>query len=235
MGIPGVVEIGAGSSLQGYLADPQNLNSYSYVNNNPLKYVDPLGLDKYEFNNGSVVETSRGVSDGTEITYREQDDINMINHNAEQAKHMSSIDFANNVRSGGPWDFKNSEDVVDRGREYYFFDGQLETPESFGNLHFGYTGSAAGFSRSVLTDGAGFAQLYSGTETFNPIANYDDPRDTRNINTGINSYRRNHGRTFNLERGIINTAYSNPIVKTISKTASTGWYLTNKVIKLFSD
>lgn len=32
-----------GRSLVGYLADPQNLNSYSYVTNNPVKFVDPNG------------------------------------------------------------------------------------------------------------------------------------------------------------------------------------------------
>jgi hypothetical protein len=26
-----------------YLGNPQNLNSYSYVNNNPLRYTDPTG------------------------------------------------------------------------------------------------------------------------------------------------------------------------------------------------
>ena len=30
-------------SLEMYLSDPQSLNSYSYVNNNPLKYTDPNG------------------------------------------------------------------------------------------------------------------------------------------------------------------------------------------------
>jgi len=30
-------------TLQSHLTDPQNLNSYSYVNNNPLKYTDPDG------------------------------------------------------------------------------------------------------------------------------------------------------------------------------------------------
>jgi hypothetical protein len=31
------------SGNTGYLANPQNLNSYSYVNNNPLRYTDPTG------------------------------------------------------------------------------------------------------------------------------------------------------------------------------------------------
>lgn len=32
-----------GLELEQYLSDPQQLNSYSYVKNNPLKYVDPTG------------------------------------------------------------------------------------------------------------------------------------------------------------------------------------------------
>jgi RHS repeat-associated protein len=36
------------------LSDPQNLNSYSYVRNNPLKYIDPTGEDYYHFNSGKI-------------------------------------------------------------------------------------------------------------------------------------------------------------------------------------
>lgn len=32
-----------GWTLQQHLADPQSLNSYSYVNNNPLRFIDPNG------------------------------------------------------------------------------------------------------------------------------------------------------------------------------------------------
>src|SRR5262249_21917581 len=32
-------------NLIAYLSDPQNLNSYSYAKNNPLKYSDPSGND----------------------------------------------------------------------------------------------------------------------------------------------------------------------------------------------
>ena len=32
-----------GLELEQYLSDPQQLNSYSYVKNNPLKYIDPTG------------------------------------------------------------------------------------------------------------------------------------------------------------------------------------------------
>src|SRR5207248_7748109 len=34
--------------LGGYLEDPQTLNKYVYVRNNPLKLTDPTGLDFYE-------------------------------------------------------------------------------------------------------------------------------------------------------------------------------------------
>ncbi|OGF02187.1 MAG: hypothetical protein A3G07_02320, partial [Candidatus Doudnabacteria bacterium RIFCSPLOWO2_12_FULL_47_12] len=36
-------------ALMEYLSDPQGLNSYSYVKNNPLKYIDPTGEREYHF------------------------------------------------------------------------------------------------------------------------------------------------------------------------------------------
>ena len=41
-----------GLELEQYLADPQGMNSYSYVKNNPLKYVDPSGEWFQEFATG---------------------------------------------------------------------------------------------------------------------------------------------------------------------------------------
>ncbi|MBI5142775.1 MAG: hypothetical protein HZA20_11395 [Nitrospirae bacterium] len=35
--------------MSSYFSDPQRLNRYAYVKNNPLKYVDPSGLDTFGF------------------------------------------------------------------------------------------------------------------------------------------------------------------------------------------
>ena len=63
------------TALREYLSNPQHLNSYSYVTNNPLKYVDPTGewevhLNFLETNLGLVGEAGNSwtlgfASDGT--------------------------------------------------------------------------------------------------------------------------------------------------------------------------
>ncbi|WP_287811175.1 polymorphic toxin type 44 domain-containing protein [Pseudomonas sp.] len=55
--------------------------------------------------------------------------------------------FYNQVRNRGPWDYKQ------QSRDY----------EAFGNFNYGATGTAAGFSETVLLRAAGFAQSRAGT------------------------------------------------------------------------
>ncbi|MBI5182127.1 MAG: RHS repeat protein [Nitrospirae bacterium] len=57
--------------FRGYLRKPQTQNRYSYVLNNPLKFIDPFGLDSLGFDGGTiswfndqgqVVDTYQGIS-----------------------------------------------------------------------------------------------------------------------------------------------------------------------------
>ena len=43
LGNEGLLRQKTGMGLAGFLSDPQGLNSYSYVKNNPVRYVDPSG------------------------------------------------------------------------------------------------------------------------------------------------------------------------------------------------
>ncbi|WP_373000350.1 RHS repeat-associated core domain-containing protein, partial [Lutispora sp.] len=48
----------------GDMTDPQTLNPYPYVVNNPLKYVDPLGLWPAEFENDELSNRTRKIIEG---------------------------------------------------------------------------------------------------------------------------------------------------------------------------
>ena len=50
-----------GMGLAGFLADPQGLNSYSYVKNNPVKYVDPSGEWSFDEAMQAIEDFFKGV------------------------------------------------------------------------------------------------------------------------------------------------------------------------------
>ncbi|MFA4873017.1 MAG: RHS repeat-associated core domain-containing protein [Patescibacteria group bacterium] len=54
-----------------FLINPQKWNSYSYVINNPLKYIDPVGLDSYVFyDEKSFSEQAQAQGDSFSSTYK---------------------------------------------------------------------------------------------------------------------------------------------------------------------
>ncbi|MBN1325552.1 hypothetical protein JW977_01030, partial [Candidatus Falkowbacteria bacterium] len=178
----------AGYDQREYLANPQNSNSYSYAGNNPLKYVDPFGLDYYFNSSGQLVKDTGSGSK----SYFENDDVKMLNQNAsymEQNK-LNYAKFYDKVKTGGDWDYKQSE------RGFYFFKGELVDKYSFGNLNYGYTGTAGGFSKGLLTDMGGFVHIKNNTlESLSGnsvMANYDAPDDRSNVIKGVNSYFSSH-------------------------------------------
>lgn len=177
------------------LKNPQNLNSYSYGSNNPILNKDPDGKASYIFNNG-VGMSSLGDSNAT---YYEQDDINMLNNHASFMSALSYVPVP--LFEGGifallsykkmPWDYNNKE------RPMYFFDGQLVNRETFGNEHYGYVGSAGGYSASTLKFMGGAVQVATGyAKLSNGIENYfDQPHDQVDIQKGINSYNSNSSKS----------------------------------------
>jgi len=150
-----------GSKNTDILRDPQRMNSYTYVGNNPLAYVDPFGEDYFHFANGEVVHQGTGEAHRYESLDRQ-----ILDNNAASVKQTDSslknagraIKWGNNVRFWGKWDYKNLDDGRDDG---YIFEGQIVTPEEFGNINFGYTGTALGLSRQTIHGGGGAAQLVS--------------------------------------------------------------------------
>ncbi len=72
--------------------------------------------------------------------------------------------FINNVREGGPWDYKiparwkqEFGNEISRYDEPFIWNGYIITPEIFGNINYGYVGTAMGLPPEVLYMGGGFA------------------------------------------------------------------------------
>lgn len=111
--------------------------------------------------------------------------------NLEKAEdRMGLIDFYQQVRPGGPWDYKKYSDAE---HDY----------EAFGNFHYGVMGRALGLSKPDLLQLAGLAQYVDdrlnelhGKEGNPRAQGYpwwrrpygDDPRDQAMIELGIDFY-----------------------------------------------
>ena len=64
----------------------------------------------------------------------------------------------------------------------------LETPESIGNMTYGYLGSAMGYSQFALLKGGDYAD--GGIRGF--ITTSDSEEDKENIRKGVNWYKETH-------------------------------------------
>lgn len=132
------------------------------------------------------------------IGVRPEDCVN----NSMSFKVAALFGWAMMVRQDGPWDHKpiirhkfhprSPSDQVwhVHKRHIYFYD-------VWSNLHYGFVGTAAGFSSSELLDGAGLEQIASdllrrklptpsGT---GGLRRFDDPSDRAAIGIGIRLYR----------------------------------------------
>lgn len=150
-----------------------DVNLYAYVHNNPIRYVDPLGLspvgsgtDYY----GCYCPAQPAVPPRTSPA----DNI------CEAKSHRDPRWFINQMGNGGPWDYKRQF-----GREY----------EDFGNFNYGAVSAGIGLPDQITFRIAGFYSERAGTYRSNwghwyGRAPYgDDPRDQQWIQAGIRSTR----------------------------------------------
>ncbi|MGG0754907.1 polymorphic toxin type 44 domain-containing protein [Brevibacillus laterosporus] len=93
--------------------------------------------------------------------------------------------FASKVKSRGEWDYKREYGT----RTSYYFDSHFLYGEDLGNMHYGFVGRAAGFSKKILKVAAGAVQIYSGTSYIGWYDSYfDDPEDQEWIIFGIDMF-----------------------------------------------
>ena len=97
------------------------------------------------------------------------------------------MDFDIKVKEGNPFNTQGSEGKVNFKNNYGFYNGNLLRGDDFGNINYGVAGKAFGFSDFVLKAAAGWAQILHPDSPTGKIDTYfDEPRDTYNINRGIN-------------------------------------------------
>ena len=159
-----------------------DVNFYVYVANNPINFVDALGLDKGK-NCQSVPSAPPAVN---------------LDANIRLAGHLAAApvdpllgygEWLGRVWPGGKWDYKEQGKTREQKIEY----------EKFGNFNYGATGAAIGIPDRVLLIAAGtvqytrsffghpyrpsFGRPWSGS----PYG--DDPGDQVLIQSGIDYYR----------------------------------------------
>jgi hypothetical protein len=104
----------------------------------------------------------------------------------------ADIYFYNKVKYGGAWDYK----IIYGYNTKYLFHGHVITGDDFGNIHYGYVGTAIGFTAYDLKYAAGMAQVYHNYASYDVSkmdGYWDQPRDTQMIQYGINLYNQEHG------------------------------------------
>lgn len=177
--------------------DPQSLNRYSYVKNNPLMYVDPTG--NFEVSVGWGDKNWTWNSDWVDGLFSNNSQhfttiaptpppappgVN-VNDNIAIAKDYSWLNpgalvaFYQNVQNYGIWDYKR------QGHQY----------ENFGNFNYGATAAAMGIPYYLAQNAAGIYQQLKGAAAAGrgtPVVGWpygDDLKDAMQIKAGYDYFK----------------------------------------------
>ena len=182
---------------------------FAYCLNNPVNAADPTGHSSSTDANGN------GIPDYLEKRWKEQtkrakakDITNEFNsimnaHATELSDYYkryynlyssvynedaytkafaaTAAYFIEKEKTGGDWDLKNGTYPYDM---YFKYNGGTYSGQDLGNIHFGYVGIEI-FTPNFLHFGAGLYQVYSGSRwSYYPYL-FDEPRDYKMIDLGI--------------------------------------------------
>ena len=152
--------------------NPQSLNRYAYVYNNPLRYTDPSGHDpRLPQENDSVLtyivrEMHLNTQSEEALAIRSANNRAIAFMGTPPLQLVGGYHQVNayrlwiaQVNTGMDWDHKsviNSHDWV----KWSPGDGEYVQTWIWSNMHYGFVGHDLGFSDCELLWGAGIAQAY---------------------------------------------------------------------------
>jgi hypothetical protein len=145
-----------------------------------LRFVDPYGLEKFPDDFvGPLPPSGYYTSEITDTACGKvppaPPGVDIVSNMLKAAAPRTPFWFYNQVRLGGPWDYKQIDPLY----------------EDFGNFHYGATGRAFGFPESVLRRMAGYASRVSDPTRRglgSPLGRFpygDDPLDQLQIDKGM--------------------------------------------------
>ena len=142
-------------------------NVYGYVNNNPLKFLDPYGLCAKKYGNAKIPIMPPEVD---------------INKNMEEAKHMTAIEFYRAVKNNGKWDYKQ------QGSQYQDF-GNFNFGVTGRAAHFPEETLLRGAGWAQEDAGTSLPEWghWDGSAPYG-----DDPADQEQIKEGFKYYDQNN-------------------------------------------
>ncbi len=196
----------------------QEWDRYAYTNNNPINYTDPsghitceeLGTEECD-ENGNFIDEDNNIPPVIMYIYEEMmnnsvsdiaEIIKLENFLSDKTMGTTKINafaiWGFMVRQGGPWDHKSRiwqmESNAERDPSYQRVGEWQFSFDTWSNIHYGFVGTAAGFTSKELLGGAGLEQIgtniFSGSDIVSApgvegLQQYDDPRDQAGINLGI--------------------------------------------------
>ena len=187
--------------------DTLSYNLYLYASNNPLNLLDHTGNKAFSF----IAEKIVGFLDNTikalkkallqlplpdytteinEILVKNTTEAKIISESLTAPNSLSY--FYEKEKKHGPWDYKEKEnwnrDFSVPYTEVFKWNGKVMTPEDFGNIHYGFVGTAMGYSPELLFMGGGYAKCDWDIRILTDKYNCDDRNDHIAIKYGIDLY-----------------------------------------------
>ncbi|NPV87857.1 MAG: hypothetical protein HPY45_17805, partial [Anaerolineae bacterium] len=182
-------ELGRFTQPDSIVPEPANIITWdrlAYARNNPIRYNDPSGHDvgcvgydasrcenTYDKLEKQLKKRNYNVTPVVEYIYGEM----MRNSRSDLVKELRESNLSKNIPNRisalekwanmvwpkHAWDHKpiiqQMERSAGRSEEYQHAGTRKYHFDTWSNVHYGYVGSSAGFSREILLDGAGAVQL----------------------------------------------------------------------------